>query len=181
MSSLSHSCSLSLSLSISISHKHTHTYEHVGCLRRSFLSKINGLSNAANVIAAKFGAPAGTMQRDFHVISTNNWICPQFGSDEARFLPFTPSPTQCTQSYTYIHTCARSVPFSLWFLSLSCRCATFLPFSAFCLFPIFHFSMSCVLNFVTLIERLPSYSLFQSESWAHTDVCTHGTRKSIVT
>lgn len=87
---------------------HTYTHIHVQRLRRSFPSKINGPSNAANAIAAKFGAPAGTMRRDFHVVSANNWICPQFGSDEARFL--TPPP--------HTHKYSLSLPFPLWFFFL---------------------------------------------------------------
>jgi len=65
---------LFLSLSLPHTHTHTHTYIHIRIqrLRRSFPSKINGPSNAANAIAAKFGAPAGTMLSDFHVVSANN-------------------------------------------------------------------------------------------------------------
>lgn len=59
--------------------------------------KINGPFNAANAIAAKFGAPAGTMQSDFHVVFANNWICPQFGSDEG-------GATAQTWVYTHTHT-----------------------------------------------------------------------------
>lgn len=98
-------------------HTHTYTYTHVQRLRRSFPSKINGPSNA---IAAKFGAPAGTMRRDFHVVSANNWICPQFGSDEARFVtPSSPSPTR---THTRRPACLRLFPLILRFIALSLSC-----------------------------------------------------------
>lgn len=75
-----------------------HIHIHIQGRRHLFPSKINGPFNAANAIAAKFGAPAGTMQSDFHVVFANNWICPQFGSDEGGAPPQT---QVCT--HTYIH------------------------------------------------------------------------------
>lgn len=105
---------------------HTHTYTRT-MPETLFPLKINGPSNAANAIAAKFGAPAGTMRRDFHVVSANNWICPQFGSDEARFLltpapsptnvlpsPSLPSPFYC--SVHKLNLCFSLASFSLPFL-----------------------------------------------------------------
>lgn len=151
-----------------LTHTHTHTYTHthVQRLRRSFPSKINGPSNAANAIAAKFGAPAGTMRRDFHVVSANNWICPQFGSDEARFVtPSSPSPTR---THTRRPACLRLFPLILRFIALSLSCMSLS--SAF--FSLSHFCCSFLPVSILLrhLQHAPSPlapCLLPSEAYAH--------------
>lgn len=120
-------------LLIPLQDKWAHTHADVHTYTRTmpetlFPLKINGPSNAANAIAAKFGAPAGTMQRDFHVVSANNWICPQFGSDEARFLPSRTHPPPHRHALPSLCLC---FPPLLFFLLFS-------PYAAFLsLFPSF--------------------------------------------
>lgn len=153
---------------------HTYTHIHVQRLRRSFPSKINGPSNAANAIAAKFGAPAGTMRRDFHVVSANNWICPQFGSDEARFLSPPPPHT---------HKFSLSLPFPLWFfflLSSLSHISLFLPSFSF---PFLFSTLSSVSIFLRHLENaaLPfPFAIWDLHTQRHTHICLRQ-GKSIVT
>ena len=150
---------------------HTYTHIHVQRLRRSFPSKINGPSNAANAIAAKFGAPAGTMRRDFHVVSANNWICPQFGSDEARFLPSTPL---CTHTHTRTHTHCSLAAFSslvLRFIVIAKpHFSLFLPSFSF---PFLFSTLSSVSIFLRHLQNTALPSLLPSETYTHTHIHTH--------
>lgn len=154
---------------------HTYTHIHVQRLRRSFPSKINGPSNAANAIAAKFGAPAGTMRRDFHVVSANNWICPQFGSDEARFL-FPPPP-----AHTQILSLTAFSSLVLLFIVIAKpHFSLFLPSFSF---PFLFSTLSSVSIFLRHLENaaLPfPFAIWDLHTQRHTHICLRQ-GKSIVT